>query len=225
MTRTGSRMVWDVQPDRDALLKPELLGVTPSGLPIWAAAGGAPITITDWIPIEYDSDVVQRVRMESVIERVGRRVRMGSKTKSIPRSAGVTVTVNTTYTDDASTNDETTLSARRFIARVQIDEDDLADASSRMDVLGTKALDWAISYADVFDNACLGTTGAENGTTVPFTSAYRRLRTTESDIGYTADDNYTTWDDDLISLPATPLGTSLYEKLSFIFKKVETGKY
>jgi hypothetical protein len=225
MTRTGSRMVWDVQPDRDALLKPELLGVTPSGLPIWAAAGGAPITITDWIPIEYDSDVVQRVRMESVIERVGRRVRMGSKTKSIPRSAGVTVTVNTTYTDDASTNDETTLTARRFIARVQIDEDDLADASSRMDVLGTKALDWAISYADVFDNACLGTTGAENGTTIPFTSAYRRLRTTESDIGYTADDNYTTWDDDLISLPATPLGTSLYEKLSFIFKKVETGKY
>jgi hypothetical protein len=224
MTRTNPRMVWDVQPDRDAYI-PTLLGHTPGGQPVWSAAGGAAITITDWIPIEYSADVVQRVLRESVIESRANRVRMGSKTKSIPRSAGVTVTAGTTYTDDASTNDEITLTARRFIARVQIDEDDLADAESRMDVLGTKALDWAISYADVFDNACLGVTATENGTTVPFTSAYKRLRTTESDIGYTADDNYLTWDDDLISLPTTPAGTSLYEKLSTTFKKVETGKY
>jgi HK97 family phage major capsid protein len=220
-----SPLVWDVSPDRDALEGARIIGTTKYGEPIWASAGGAPITITSWIPIEYDSDVVQRVLMESVIEGQARRVVMGSKTKSIPRSAGVTVTVGTTYTDDASTNDEITLTARRFIARVQIDEDDLADASTRMDVLGTKALDWAISYADVFDNACLGVTGTENGTTVPFTSAYKRLRTTDSNVGYTADDNYALWDDDLISLPTSPAGTSLYEKLSTIFKKVETGKY
>lgn len=225
MTRTSTRLVWEVAPDRDTLTPGTILGYTKSGLAIYGAAGGSPITITDWIPIEYDSDVVQRVLMESVIESMARRVLMGSKTKSIPRSAGVTVSVGTTYTDDASTNDEITLTARRFIARVQIDEDDLADASTRMDVLGTKALDWAISYADTFDNACLGVTGTENGTTVPFTSAYKRLRTTESDIGYTADDNYLTWDDDLISLPTSPAGTSLYEKLSALFKKVETGKY
>lgn len=224
MTRTLP-MVWDVSPDRDALDGARIIGTTKYGEPIWASAGGAPITITSWIPIEYDSDVVQRVLMESVIEGQARRVTMGSKTKSIPRSAGVTVTVGTTYTDDASTNDEITLTARRFIARVQIDEDDLADASTRMDVLGTKALDWAISYADVFDNACLGVTGTENGTTVPFTSAYKRLRTTDSGLGYTADDNWASWDDDNISLPTTPAGTSLYEKLSLIFKKVETGKY
>jgi hypothetical protein len=220
-----SPLVWDVSPDRDALDGARIIGTTKYGEPIWASAGGAPITITSWIPIEYDSDVVQRVLMESVIEGQARRVTMGSKTKSIPRSAGVTVTVGTTYTDDASTNDEITLTARRFIARVQIDEDDLADASTRMDVLGTKALDWAISYADVFDNACLGVTGTENGTTVPFTSAYKRLRTTDAGLGYTADDNWTSWDDDNISLPTTPAGTSLYEKASFIFKKVETSKY
>jgi hypothetical protein len=225
MTRTNSRMAWDVQPDRDTLATPSIIGFERDGSPIWSAAGGAPINVASWIPIEYSSDVVQRVRMESAIEAVARRVTMGSKTKSIPRSAGVSVTVGTTYVDDASTNDEITLTARRFIARVQIDEDDLADASSRMDVIGTKALDWAISYADVFDNACLGVTGVENGTTVPFTSAYKRLRSTDAGLGYTADDNYTTWDDDLISLPTTPAGTSLYEKLSFIFKKVETGKY
>lgn len=225
MTRSNTRMVWEVQPDRDELLTPQVIGFTPLGEPVYSVAGGAPITISSWIPIEYDSAVVQRVRMESVVEGYARRVIMGSKTKSIPRSAGVTVSAGTTYTDDASTNDEITLTARRIIARVQIDEDDLADASTRMDVIGTKALDWAISYADYFDNACLAVTGTENGTTIPFTSAYKRLRTTNASTGYTADDNYTTWDDDLISLPTTPAGTSLYEKLSFIFKKVETGKY
>lgn len=225
MTRTNSRVLWDIQPDRDAREISLIIGFTDSGQPVYSVAGSAPINVASWIPIEYSSDVVQRVLMDSVIESQARRVVMGSKTKSIPRSAGVTVTVGTTYTDDASANDEITLTARRFIARVQIDEDDLADASSRMDVLGTKAIDWAISYADVFDNACLGVTGVENGTTVPFTSMYKRLRSTDATVGYTADDNYTTWDDDLISLPTSPAGTSLYEKLSFIFKKVETGKY
>ena len=118
-----------------------------------------------------------------------------------------------------------TITARRFIARFKIDEDDLADASTRMDVIRTKGVDWSISYADTFDNACLAVTGAENGTTIPFTSVYRALRSTNADTGYTADTNYATWDDDLINIPASPLGTSLYERLSNLFKKVETGKY
>jgi len=202
-----------------------IVGFRKDGTPLYMVAGGAAANVADWIPIEYDSEVIQRVLMESAIERFGSRVPMRSKTKSIPRSAGITVTAGTTYVDDTSTNDEVTITARRFIARFKIDEDDLADASTRMDVIRTKGIDWAISYADVFDNACLAVTGAENGTTVPFTSVYRALRSTNSDTSYTADDNYLQWDDDLINIPATPLGTSLYEKLSALFKKVETGKY
>jgi len=203
----------------------ELLGFNSHGDPIYAVSGGAAVSIASWIPIEYDSNVVQRVRRESVIEQYGRRYLMRSKTKSIPRSAGVSVSAGTTYVDDTNANDEITLTARRFIARVKIDEDDLADASTRMDVIGTKALDWAIEYADVFDNACLAVTGTENGTTVPFTSLYKRIRTTNASTGYTADANYLTWDDDFPGLLTTPDGTSLYEKLSATFKKVETGKY
>jgi len=229
--KPGQLPEWLIGPDEGPLEfsssdpRHAIIGFNKLGEPIYMVAGGAAATVTDWIPIEYDSEVVQRVLMESVIERFGSRVPMRSKTKSIPRSAGITVTAGTTYTDDTSTNDEVTITARRFIARFKIDEDDLADASTRMDVIRTKGVDWAISYADVFDNACLAVTGAENGTSVPFTSVYRALRSTNSDTGYTADTNYTTWDDDLISLPATPLGTSLYEKLSSMFKKVETGKY
>jgi hypothetical protein len=51
------------------------------------------------------------------------------------------------------------------------------------------------------------------------------MRTSNSDTGYTADANYLTWDDDVISIPSTPTGTSLYEKLSAVFRKVEVGKY
>jgi HK97 family phage major capsid protein len=225
MQRTNARVQWDVTTDRDEAVSGQVIGFTRGGQPVYAAAGGANMSVTTWIPIEYDSSVVQRVLTESVAENQFRRVIMNSKTKSIPRSAGITVTAGTTYVSDQSTNDDVTLTARRFIARVTVDEDDLADANTRLDVLGVKALDWAISYADVFDNACLAVTGVENGTTVPFTSAYKALRTTNAAIGYTADDNYTTWDDDLISVPTTPAGTSLYEKLSYVFKKVETQKY
>jgi HK97 family phage major capsid protein len=223
------RAEWLVVPDED--INPfksapgVLLGFTDSGKPIFHVTGGAPANVDDWIPIEYDSEVVQRVLMESCIERYANRVPMRSKTKSIPRSAGIVVSAGTTYTDDTSTNDEVTITARRFIARFKIDEDDLADASTRVDVIRTKGVDWAISYADTFDNACLAVTGAENGTTVPFTSLYRQLRSTDNDVSYTADDNYLTWDDDKIAISGTPDGTSLYEKLSGMFRLVETGKY
>jgi HK97 family phage major capsid protein len=217
-------IVHEVHEDNDLQIG-SVIGLRADGSPIYAAQGGAVINIDDWIPIEYDSDVIQRVLLESAIEAHATPVPMSTKTKSIPRSSGLTVTAGTTYTDDASTNDEVTITARRFIARVKIDEDDLADAETRMDVISTKGTEWAISYADVFDHACLGVSGTENGTTVPFTSVYKTLRTTDSDVSYTADTNYLTWDDDLISLPTTPLGTSLYEKLSALFKKVEITKY
>lgn len=207
-------------------MRTNLLGFRRNGEPIYSLSGGAPTDIIDnWIPIEYDSEVVQRVMMNSAVEAYATPTPMTTLTKQIPRSAGLTVSVGTTYTDDSSTNDYVTLTARRFISRFQVDEDDLADANSRMQVIATKGNDWAISYSDTFDNACLAVTGAENGTTVPFTSAYKTLRTTASGLGYTADDNYLTWDDDLISLPASGGGTSLYEKASATFAKVEKGKY
>jgi HK97 family phage major capsid protein len=223
--RTQTRPAISAAPDFELPAPGVLIGYRRDGRPIYAFAGGVAANINDWIPIEYDSAVVARVLMDSAIERWGQRYVMRSKTKSIPRSAGLVVSAGTTYTDDSSSNDEVTITARRFFARFKVDEDDLADANTRMDVIATKGEDWAVSYADTFDNACLGATGAENGTTIPFTSAYRTLRTTDTDVSYTADDNYLTWDDDLINIASTPAGTSLYEKLSATFRKVEVNKY
>jgi hypothetical protein len=211
------------------LARPEpgsILGYRKDGRPIYHIAGAASTDIIDnWIPIQWDGDVIQRVQRESAIERYGYAVPMGSSTKRVLRSAGMSVTAGTTYTDDASTNDYITLSARRFISKFTVDEDDLADASTVVDTIRIKGMDWAISYADAFDNASIGTTAAENGSTVPFTSIYKALRTTNSATSYTADGNYLSWDDDNVSFPASGGGASLYEKLSTCFKKVETGPY
>ena len=181
--------------------------------------------IDNWIPIEWDDSVITRVLQDSAIEKYGRPHKMTTATKRVLRSSGLSVNAGTTYTADTSTNDYITLTARKFNSLFVVDEDDLADADSVIDTVRTKGADWAISYADTFDNACLAVSGAENGTTVPFTSAYKSLRTTNSATSYTADDNYLTWDDDLTSIASPAVGTSLYEKLSATFKKVETGKY
>lgn len=181
--------------------------------------------IDNWIPIEWDSEVITRVLMDSAIEKYARPHVMKTSTKRILRSGGLTVSAGTTYTADTNANDYITLTARRFLSQFVVDEDDLADADSVVDTIATKGMDWAISYADTFDNACLAVTGAENGTTVPFTSLYKALRTTNSATSYTADANYATWDDDNVSFPASGGGASLYEKLSATLKKVETGKF
>lgn len=181
--------------------------------------------IDSWIPIEWDSEVIGRVLMDSAVEKYARPHKMTSATKRILRSGGLTVSAGTTYTADTNANDYITLTARRFLSQFVVDEDDLADADSVVDTIRTKGLDWAVSYADTFDNACLGVTGTENGTTVPFTSLYKSLRTTNSATSYTADANYLTWDDDNVSFPASGGGASLYEKLSTTLKKVETSKF
>jgi hypothetical protein len=181
--------------------------------------------IDNWIPIEWDDTVITRVLQDSAIERYGRPHKMTTATKRVLRSSGLSVNAGGTYTADTSTNDYVTLTARKLNSLFVVDEDDLADADSVIDTIQTKGQDWAISYADSFDNACLAVSAAENGSTVPYTSAYKSLRTTNSATSYTADANYLTWDDDLTSIASPAVGTSLYEKLSATFKLVETGKY
>lgn len=219
---------WLVGRNPDLPTPGTIIGRRADGTQIHLHAGGASTDIVDnWIPIEYDDAVVQRVMNDSAVERFARPVPMKSATKEIPRSAGITVSVGVTYSADSSTNDKVTLTARRFISQFVVDEDDLADANTRLDVIKTKGEDWAISYADTYDNACLGVSAAENGTTAPFVSMYKALRTTDSSVSYSADDNYLTWDDDLyatIASSAFDTG-SLYAKLSATFKQVERGKY
>ena len=172
-------------------------------------------TMEAWIPEEDDSEVIQRVNQLSAVERVARRIPMGTTVRNHPRSAGVGVSgieKGGAYGEDESANDSVTLTARKMGRAIRIAEEDLDDTLAN--VIAAKQTDWATSYAKFLDNACLATTAAENGTTVLFTSVYRSLSEANTDTGYTAGAN----------VEATA-GPTTYDLLSTTLGHLEGGDY
>jgi HK97 family phage major capsid protein len=172
--------------------------------------------LNNWIPIEWESEIIMRVLKASAIEATAQRHTMNTSTKRILRQQGYNVTVGKTYTRDDSDLDYVTLTARRFMGQSVLDEDDVADADMIVDTIAARALDWGVSYATALDNACLGVTATENGTTSPFTSVYKAVRTTTAAESYTADANYTNHGG---------VSASAYDDLSATLRKVETSDY
>jgi len=172
--------------------------------------------LDDWIPLEWDSEVIQRVMANSAVEAVAQRHIMHTATKRVLRSSGLAVTDGKQYSTDNSDLDYIVLTAKRFMARVAVDEEDLADAAMIVDVLAQRGSEWAISYANIFDNACLAVTAAPATTGVPFTSVYRSIRTTNSATSYTADANLVSWNG---------TASAAYDKFSETLRLVEVGKY
>src|SRR5690349_16185532 len=80
-----------------------LIGRLDSGEPVYAFAGAARDTMEAWIPEEFDSQVIMRVNQISGVEALGSPVPMNSETRSVPRSAGVGVSLvakGGTYNED-----------------------------------------------------------------------------------------------------------------------------
>lgn len=174
-------------------------------------------TFEDWIPEEWDSQVVQRVAQVSVIESEAREYPMATDTRHIPRSAGVDVNgvaKGSAYGEDESVNDDVLLTAKKAGRAIRIADEDLQD--SNVAILEQKRVDWATSWAKYLDNACLAVTAAESGVTVPYTSVYKAIRTTNSDTSYTADANY---------VASATGGVVSYDNLSAVLGKVEVGDY
>ncbi len=174
-------------------------------------------TFEDWIPEEWDSQVVQRVAQVSVIESEAREYPMATDTRHIPRSAGVDVNgvaKGTAYGEDESVNDDVLLTAKKAGRAIRVADEDLQD--SNVAILEQKRVDWATSWAKYLDNACLAVTAAESGVTVPYTSVYKAIRTSNSDTSYTADANY---------VASATGGVVSYNNLSAVLGKVEVGDY
>ncbi|WP_433469403.1 hypothetical protein [Spirillospora sp. CA-128828] len=83
---TRSRPTWAIDDDTPGT-RELLIAIRSDGTPVYAWAGAAAADIDDWIPIEYSSDVWQRVMLESAIQRYGAPVPTQSTTK--PRTRGV----------------------------------------------------------------------------------------------------------------------------------------
>lgn len=175
-------------------------------------------TMEAWIPEEYSSSpVVQSVRQVSVVEDISAHIPMGSDTKHVPRTAGMGVDVvakGGSYGEDTSLNDEVLLTAVKFGKAARIAEEDIDDEIAN--IIQAKMMGWSKSFAKVLDNATLAVTAASNGTTVPFTSLYALLNTTDSNVGYTGGTNITT---------AATAGAPTYSEFSTAIGAVEVGDY
>lgn len=170
-------------------------------------------TFEDWIPIEGGDRAIQALAQNSVTELLGRPEPMTSDTKWVPRSgdfAIAAVAKGAAYGETSGTNDYVELIARKAGGVVRIAEEDLLD--SPVDILATKRVDAARNMAKFFDNATLSTSGAQNGTTILYTSVYKAIRTTDSGAGYTADANFVS-------------GSATYANLSNTLAKVEDSDW
>lgn len=196
----------------------DIIGYRKNGDPIHLAGGGAVNDVSAWTPEEFSSDVVQRVMQRCAIEAFARPWPMANNLRHVPRSAGMDVAgvaAGGTYAEDSSTNDEVLLTSRKMGQALRLNDEDMKD-NTLVDIMNTKKMDWATSFAKFYDQAALGCSGTENGTTVLFTSVYKSLRTTQAGLSYTADDNY------VVSASGAAV---TYDNLSTVLEKAETGDY
>lgn len=171
-------------------------------------------TYEDWTPNELATSVIQAPNTGSAVEQVARREIMTSDVKQFPRSGGFTAGVvakGAAYGESANTQDYVELTARKLGGVVRIAEEDLND--SAVNILAAKSVDGARALSRLYDNAALGTSAAANGTTVPFTSVYRKVTQADAAVSYTANAN-------LVS------GTTLtYANLVSFLGKVGAGEW
>lgn len=184
----------------------------------------SPINTDAWIPEDLGGPVIAKVKQISAVESLARPVTMTTLTKEEPRDGGVSfegaTPKSTAIAKDTGTNDKILLRARKFARIIEFSEEDLADTSTVADVVQTKQLAWATSYAKGIDNACLACTGTENGTTVAFTSLYSVLTHDDDELpdpeaDYTANDNVVT----------AASGGVTYLDLSGLFEIMETSDW
>jgi HK97 family phage major capsid protein len=194
----------------------DIIGFRPNGEPVFLGAGAARNNYDNWIPEEFGSDVITKVKQVSALEAYAQRVPMATQTRSTPRSGGVgtgIIAKGGTYAEDTNTNDQVILSVQKFGQAVRIAEEDIDD--SLADILNTKMLDWGTAYAKGLDNAGIAVTAAKGTTGCQFDSVYYQLTQTDAATGYQANAN----------LVQSGSGGITYALLNTTLGKVESGDY
>ena len=179
-----------------------------------------------WIPEEEGGPVLQKINASSVVEVIARQEPMSTLTKKVPRDGGVdfdgATTKGVAISEDDGDVDTVLLTARKLAKIVRLNDEDVEDTSDVANVVTQKQLGWARAYGIGFDNATLAVTAAENGTTIPFTSLYKTLMTTDAGlpdgVTYTGGSN--------VVQTATGAGVVVsYDNLSNVFGLLESGNF
>lgn len=181
-----------------------------------------------WKPVEIDSDVIREMKRVSAIEAVGRSVPMASDTKRVRRAGDFDVAgvaKGAAYGYDTQTNDYVQVIAAKVGGLRKIAEEDLAgDVEGGEEILAESERQAANALAVTFDQGCLGTTAARNGTTVLWDSVYYTVATANAGLplgAYAAGANLLQWDQSDV----TPDGKVGYRSISSFLALYEEGPY
>jgi hypothetical protein len=144
------------------------------------------VDVNSWIPVEYGGALIKPFEEESVLFRVtggagGRRETMITRTKKVPRD--VTVQAQFTakgaaYGLDTTPAEDIELEAKKMTAGVQLDEEDVSDASTFVNVVPTKRDASFAAFAQLLDNATFAVTGASTASpdmARPYDSLYYQV--------------------------------------------------
>ncbi len=135
------------------------------------------------IPVEVSQEVIQKVAAVSVMENVAPPETMTSDTKQVSRFGGfsvASVAKGAEYGFSTNTQDQVDLIARKIGGAAKIAEEGLVDTITGEGTMRRYEQEAGSALAKTFDHACIGTTGAMNGTTVPFQSIYAAVTTAQT---------------------------------------------
>jgi HK97 family phage major capsid protein len=180
-------------------------------------------TFTNWIPVEYGAQVIQKVTQHSAVEAYGQNVFMTSLSRYVSRDGGVTaglVAKGATYTaggqGDLGLNNAVLLTAGKWGTEIDIAEEDIMD--SLADIINSKSNAIGTALAKVYDNASIGLTVAPGSGNAQTTSIWYGLSNSDANTGYTGGAN-------LVVTGAGTHGIPTYSQLSTALSFVEQGDY
>lgn len=181
-----------------------------------------------WKPVEYDSGAIKEMNRVSAIEAEGRPVPMASDTKRVRRTGDFDVAgvaKGQEYGFDTNTNDYVEIIAQKVGGLRKIAEEDLGgEVEGGTEILADAETQAANAMAVTFDQGCIGTTAARNGTTVLWPSIYYTLSQADADLPlgpYAANANIAQW----YNADAMADGKAGYRAISSFLGLYEEGPY
>jgi HK97 family phage major capsid protein len=183
---------------------------------------------TNWIPVEYGTQVIQKVTQTSAAENYGQEFMMTSNSRYVARDSGVAaglVPKGGAYSEDATGGNSVLLTAGKWGAQVRIAEEDIMD--SLADIINSKANALGTAMAKLIDNFSFGVNAGPGATNANTTSVYWGLSQADALTGYTAGANmFATAAGSNGNLGYSASGPSLgYDLLSSALSVVEQGDY
>lgn len=140
---------------------------------------------TNWVPVEYGTQVIQKVTQTSAVENYGQEFMMTSNSRYVARDAGVSaalVVKGGTYNEDATGGSSVLLTAGKWGAQVRIAEEDIMD--SLADIINSKANALGTAMAKLVDNMAFGNASPPGTVNANTTSVYYGLTQSDANTGY-----------------------------------------